>query len=167
MATNMQKPLNSEHPALQEIGQSRNWIKIELVSKGWSTDLKYHIIDDLGRELLLRISEGDEFNRRKLDYERILRLSGLGFLMSMPVEFGSCCDKQYVYMLLTWVIGKDAERELDRLDRTEQYRLGIQAGRTLRIIHSVKGSPDNETWIGRYRKKIERVIELYNRCSTS
>jgi aminoglycoside phosphotransferase (APT) family kinase protein len=166
MTTNMQRLLKSEHPALREIGESRNWIKVELVSKGWSTDLKYHIIDDLGRELLLRISEGDEFNRRKLDYERLLRLSGLGILMSMPVEFGSCCGKKYVYMILTWVIGKDAEGELDRLDRTEQYRLGIQAGHTLRVIHSLRGAPDNETWIGRYRKKIERIIELYNRCST-
>lgn len=74
--------------------------------------------------------------------------------------------QEYVYMLLTWVIGKDAEGELDRLDRTDQYGLGIQAGRALRIIHSVKGPPDNETWIGRYRKKIERAIELYNGCST-
>jgi hypothetical protein len=85
--------MKSEHAALQEIAEGRNWIKVELVSKGWSTDLKYHIIDDSGRELLLRISEGDEFNRRKRDHERILRLSGLGILMSTPVEFGSCCGK--------------------------------------------------------------------------
>jgi aminoglycoside phosphotransferase (APT) family kinase protein len=158
--------MKSEHPALEEIAESRNWINVELVSKGWSTDLKYHIIDDSGRELLLRISEGDEFNRRKRDYERILRLSGLGILMSMPVEFGFCCDKKYVYMLLTWVMGKDAEEELGKVDRTEQYRLGIQAGHTLRIIHSAEGSLDDGTWIGHYGKKIDRVLELYNRCPT-
>jgi len=41
MSRNMKRLLKSEHPALQEIGESRNWIKVKLVSKEWSTDLKY------------------------------------------------------------------------------------------------------------------------------
>ena len=150
--------------ALQEIGKNRNWIKVELVRKGWSTDLKYHIYDDSGREFLLRISKRDEFTRRKLDYERISKLSELGIVMPKPVEFGTCCDKKFVYMLLSWVIGKDAEKNLENLDRTEQYSLGIQAGHTLRKMHSIKGSLDNETWHVHYGKKIDRVIDLYNNC---
>jgi len=161
----MKKSSKTEHPALQEIGEDKKWIKTEPLSKGWSTDLKYHIVDGSGRELLLRISKGEEFSRKKLEYGRIKRLSELGILMSMPVEFGFCCNKKYVYTLLTWIIGKDADEVLDRIDRTEQYGLGIKAGNALKTIHSVKGGLDNETWIDHYREKTERVIDRYKKCS--
>jgi len=155
---------NREHPLLIEIGNSRNWAKAEPVSKGWSTDHKFHIKEDTGRELLLRISEGDEFSRKKLEYERIRKISELGIFMSMPIGFGLCCNEKYVYMLLTWIAGKDAEEELHGMDKTEQYRLGIQAGNTLKTIHSVRGFLENETWDHRYRGKIDRVIGRYCGC---
>ena len=161
----MKKPSNTPHPALLEIRKSRNWQKVELVNKGWSADIKYHITDGSGRELLLRISEGDEFGRKKLEYERITELSELGILMSLPIEFGSCCNRKYVYMLLTWITGKDAEEELNKLGTAEQYKLGIEAGRTLQRIHSVRGFLHNETWIDHYNSKIGKIIERYNQCS--
>ena len=132
---------------------------------GWSTDLKYHIVNDNGQELLLRISKGEEFGRKKLEYERITKLSELGILNSMPLEFGFCRAKKYVYMLLTWIKGKEAEEELDTLDATEQRKLGIEGGCALKTIHSVRGILYNETRIDHYRRKIERLIELYKQCS--
>ena len=122
----------------QDIGSSKNWVSVEPLNKGWSSDEKYYIVTKEGEHLLLRVADIDAYDAKKKEYEIIEKYSKLGFRMSMPLEFGVCNDSQSVYMLLTWLDGRDLEAVLPELTEKEQYLLGRRAGEILRRIHSVK-----------------------------
>lgn len=119
------------------------WKSVEPVDKGWSSDKKYRIETFSGETLLLRLSDMEKYDEKKREYQVIEKYSKLGFAMSMPVEFGVCCEGQKVYMLLTWVEGCDLETKLPQLSEREQYMMGRQAGEILRKIHSVRVEPED------------------------
>lgn len=120
-----------------DIAKDRNWKSVIPLEKGWSADQKFIVTDEDGKKLLLRISNNMEYDAKKKEYEIISKYGKLGFPMSSPVEFGTCRGGGYVYMLLTWVEGKDLEEVLPSLSEKDQYELGRQAGKILRQIHSV------------------------------
>ncbi len=121
-----------------DIKSSENWASVEPLNKGWSTDKKYYIVTKEGEHQILRVADMDAYDAKKKEYEIIEKYSKLGFRMSMPLEFGVCNDKQNVYMLLTWLDGRDLETVLPELTEKEQYLLGRRAGEILKSIHSVK-----------------------------
>ena len=119
-----------------DIPHSEDWTAVEEIAKGWSADRKYLVTTDAGKRLL-RISDGEQARAKKKEYETIRKFAALGFPLSAPVAFGLCDGGQSVYMLLTWVEGRDLEEALPGLPEEEQYRLGREAGRILRLIHSI------------------------------
>ncbi len=69
-------------------------------------------------------------------------------------------------MLLTWVDGHDLELALPQLDQCEQYRLGREAGKILRRIHSIQIPPDEfpkETKIPKKILQLGKYIESEHR----
>jgi Predicted aminoglycoside phosphotransferase len=125
------------------------------VNKGWSSDRKFYITTDSGAHLLLRLSDMDRSAEKKKEFAIIEKYSRLGFPMSMPLEAGVCRDG--VYMLLTWVEGTDLEAVLPGLPETEQYRLGREAGKILKKIHSI---PLAEEDIPAATKKEKKLLQL-------
>lgn len=73
-----------------DIEASTDWESITPISKGWSSDKKYYIRAKSGEELLLRVSDIEQSDAKKKEYEIITKYSKLGFNMSMPKEFGIC-----------------------------------------------------------------------------
>ena len=120
----------------EDIAHSGTWLRAEAVEKGWSSDKKY-LVTTKDRKLLLRISDGEQYQAKKKEYEIIQKYAALGFPMSAPVDFGLCDGGRSVYMLLTWVEGRDLEAALPALPEAEQYRLGRAAGDILKRIHSI------------------------------
>lgn len=119
------------------IAVSKDWKKVTPISKGWSSDKKYLVEMSDGKLQLLRISDIDAYENKKKEYEIITKYSRLGINMSMPIEFGTCNEGKIVYMLLSWVEGRDLEEVLPEPSEQEQYKLGRQAGSILRKIHSI------------------------------
>lgn len=122
----------------EDIKKNSPWQLIEKISKGWSKDDKYYIKTEDGQQLLLRLSNIIDYKAKKKEYEIVKKYSKLGFPMSEPVDFGLCQKNQKVYMLLTWVEGRDLEEVLPDLSVEKQYQLGKEAGRILKKIHSIK-----------------------------
>lgn len=120
-----------------DIPDYKSWKEIVLLEKGYSTDKKYHVRTDLGKQLLLRISNVSEFDKKKKEYDIIRKFAVLGFTMSEPISFGMCNNGNCVYMILSWVEGSDLEDELGKLTEQQQYLLGRQAGKILKEIHSM------------------------------
>lgn len=137
-----------------EIKDSSMWKSIEKINKGWSSDGKYKITTNDNQVLLLRISDIAAYEAKKKEYEIIKKYSQLGFLMSMPVDFGRCNDNQNVYILLTWVEGLDLEEVLPTLTEEEQYKLGRQAGNILKKIHSIEVESEDIPKETKIRKKL-------------
>lgn len=120
------------------IESSVNWEKVEKISKGWSSDSKFLVETKAGKKLLLRLSDIEQYDDKKKEYEIITKYSELGIDMSLPIEFGICNEGKNIYMLLTWVEGKDLEEVLSDLPEDKQYKLGREAGFILKKIHSIR-----------------------------
>ena len=141
----------------EDIKNSSNWETIERISRGWSSDSKYLIKTKEGKLLLLRISDVEQYNVKKKEYEIIAKYSKLGFSMSLPIDFGICNNGKNVYMLLTWIEGKDLEEVLSDLTENEQYQLGREAGKILKKIHSIEVDVDD---IPKDTKKTKKLLQL-------
>lgn len=145
-----------------DINSSKEWKVIEKIEKGWSDDGKYYIESMNGQKLLLRVSDRSNFDKRKKEFEIVEMYANLGIEMSKPIEFGICNNGNHVYMLLTWVEGKDLEQELGGLSETEQYSLGRMAGKILKKIHSIKVLPEDLPHTTKAQKKLKQLESYEN-----
>ena len=139
-----------------------NFLKIELVDKGWSSDKKYYIETKDGSRLLLRISSRESYDNKKIEFEMMQKVEKMGIPMSKPLQFGLCDDG--VYALFTWCDGEDAEKRLPQLSEAEQYMLGVKSGEYLRQIHSIPAPEKKEPWNIRFNRKIDRNMKNYEAC---
>jgi aminoglycoside phosphotransferase (APT) family kinase protein len=73
-----------------------------------------------------------------------------------------------VYAVQRWIDGEDAEAVLPRLTPDAQYEEGLEAGRVLRLIHSLPIPEDTRRtlpdWEVRFSAKIDRKIRGYLDC---
>ncbi len=133
------------------------WDSIEPVSKGWSNDRKYRVVMKNGDTCLLRLADAFQYDAKKKEYGIIRKFSTLGFPMSEPLDFGRTTDGSKVYMLLTWVKGRDLEEVLPELSEERQYLLGREAGEILKKIHSL---PLDAEDIPVKTKKEKKLLQL-------
>lgn len=148
----------------KDIPNSKDWDVIDLVNKGWSSDVKYHIKTNDNRQLLLRISDISTFDSKKEEYEVMKKLDNCDILMSRPIDFGVCNDNKNVFTLLTWLEGVDAAERLYTLSAKKQYELGYTSGKILRSIHEIPAPANQPDWKERFNKKIDQKIKNYNAC---
>ena len=139
------------------IESSNDWVAVKPIQKGWSADKKYLITKESGELLLLRLSDIEQYEEKKKEYEIIKKYSALGINMSTPKEFGICNEGKNVYILLSWLEGVDLESVLPQLPIKEQYLLGRQAGTILRKIHSTQVE---EKDIPQSTKKEKKLLQL-------
>ena len=149
---------------MKDIKNYETFIKIEPVDKGWSKDKKYYIKTVNGEELLLRIANISEYERKKYEFDLMKRISALGINMSQPFDFGTCDNGKSVYQLFLWCEGEDAERVLPELSESEQYALGKKAGEIFHKIHTMDMLPESFDWFISYGKNIDNRIESYKHC---
>jgi len=149
---------------LIDIPHSMNWTKVEEINKGWSKDKKYYIETVGGEKQLLRLSDISQFDIKKRDYQILENLMDLDILMSKPLDFGVCCNDECVYMLLTWIEGDDAMDVIPKLVTEDQYKLGLKAGKSLRLMHQIPIENNGLSWSEHFNKKIDRNIRNYMSC---
>jgi aminoglycoside phosphotransferase (APT) family kinase protein len=144
---------------MKDIPQYKEWIKSEQINKGWSNDKKYYIETQSGENLLLRLSDVSEYDKKQAEYDAIKKLDNFDIFMSRPLAFGICNNGKSVYSILSWLDGEDAEKVLPALSEKEQYKLGIKSGQILRQIHSIPAPVNQTPWSERFNRKIDRKIE--------
>lgn len=145
-----------------DIPDYKAWKEIVLIEKGYSMDKKYLVTTDLGEHLLLRISNVSEYDIKKKEYDIIRKFAKLGFIMSEPHSFGICNNGNSVYMILSWVEGKDLEDELGKLSEQQQYLLGRQAGKILKEIHSISVDKEDLPQKTKVDKKLLQLEKYEN-----
>ncbi|MEG0361775.1 MAG: phosphotransferase [Longicatena sp.] len=132
------------------------------IIKGWSCDKKYCVTVGEGTKYLLRITPYDKSESRNELFEILKRVSSLHIPMCKPIEIGTC--ESGVYILHTWVDGKDAEDVIPLLAESEQYAFGLKAGAILKLIHSIPAPETQEAWHVRFNRKTDRKIKKYREC---
>lgn len=139
-----------------------NFISKELINKGWSCDKKYCVTTTDGVKYLLRVTPKEKSANRAEMFRMQQQVAALGVPMCRPIEYGSCDEG--VYTVQTWVDGKDAEEIIPHLNDFEQYSYGLEAGRILKVIHSIPAPENQPDWEQRFNAKIDRNIKMYNDC---
>lgn len=152
---------------LNEIPSYKDWITIKPITKGWSTDKKFYIEDNLEQKYVLRLADIKELPSKKEEYANMKILASQGVPMSIPVGFGICGNESLVYSLLSWVEGEDADLLLPNLPENKQYELGVQAGKILKKIHSIPAPKEQEPWQQRYLRKNDIVLDKYLNCGVT
>ena len=147
---------------LHDIPDYDSFVKIEAVNKGMSSDKKYCIITADGANMLLRVADITEHNRKKTEFDFLHQVCALGAPTCQPIDFGICNNSKSVYQLLTWVEGEEVEIALPQLSEAQQYDLGLQAGKALRLVHSVSAPTNMGNWEGRYFSIIDERLESFH-----
>ena len=143
-------------------------MNIDIVSKdpildGWSGDRKYFVTDKNGTRYLLRVSDIEKHGAKQLEFEMMQKAAELGVPMCKPLEFGVCGEG--TYSVQSWIDGEKAEDLIPKLPSKEQYAYGLEAGRILKMIHSIPAPPSQEDWAVRYNRKMDNKIRQYEECT--
>ncbi len=137
-------------------------ISKEPIDKGWSGDKKYCVTVADGTKYLLRIIPEEKGIDQKEMFRLQQEVAASGVPMCRPVEIGRC--REGVYLLQTWVNGKNANEVVPYLADSAQYALGLEAGRILKKIHSIPVSKDLQNWEERFCAKMDKKINMYHEC---
>lgn len=135
--------------------------KVSEISKGMSGDKKYRV-EKGGQAYLLRSADITEYKRKKDEYDYLNHLNQASLTVPRCIAFEKCDEDTKVYTLLSWVVGKEAEKVLPNAPYCEQYAYGVQAGSILRKIH--ENSPKVDTaknWYERYFEVIKPRLEAF------
>lgn len=147
---------------LSDISDYKNWIEIVPIETGMSGDKKFHITRNNGVELILRVSDIDNY-KRHCDSARFSQYvhNRLGLNMNMPIEVAACCNDTLAYTLYTWVDGVDADSKICNLHTPDQAKYGEKAGALLRKIHSIKAPDDILPWDQYYNKRLDEMLGVF------
>lgn len=148
-----------EYGRFEDIPTYRNWKYIKKINQGFSSDLKYYIKTENGEELFLRLSDISSYYRKKQEHEIISIITELGIPSLQEIDFGKCNNGKNVYMIQTWINGRTLENALPTLSEDKQYNLGVEAGKLLKKIHSVK----SEVIIDWYSVRLEEYSSNYEK----
>ncbi|HFU4203185.1 TPA: aminoglycoside phosphotransferase family protein [Streptococcus suis] len=135
------------------------------LTKGWSTDRKYKVQLEDGRFGLLRIAERPAYEVKRLEFQLVENLFGLGLPVAEPLSFWA--DDLSVYTLYEWVEGQDMNEVASELPDSVLYDLGCQAGQFLRTLHALPIDQSQRDWNSFYQAKIDSKIKAYQVASHS
>ena len=137
-------------------------IKRTPIEKGWSGDKKYCAEASDGTKYLLRISPIERKEARERMFAMQKEVAETKIPMCLPIAIGVC--EEGVYTIQSWIQGVDAEETVPTLPKLDQYRLGTDAGRILRQIHTIPAPTDHPDWESRFNAKMDRKIKMYTEC---
>ncbi|HEL2402967.1 TPA: phosphotransferase [Streptococcus suis] len=135
------------------------------LTKGWSTDRKYKVQLEDGRLGLLRIAERPAYEAKRLEFQLVENLFGLGLPVAEPLSFWA--DEESVYSLYEWIEGQDMNEVASSLSESVLYELGCQAGKFLRAMHAMSIDQGLRDWNSFYQAKIDSKLAAYPVASHS
>ncbi|UVI29498.1 phosphotransferase family protein [Paenibacillus spongiae] len=144
----------------------RNITAIKQIHKGFSFDEKFLLFEGESRQpqYVLRTSGLQQMDRKRSEYDLIHRVHNMGVKTSEPIAFGTVESLDICYMLLRFVVGEDGTDVLSALSAGEQYQIGSEAGRELRIMHELPAPAGMEPWHVRRQAKHEKQYLAYRNC---
>lgn len=142
--------------------------RIQTIQKGFSIDGKYFLYVDTDVPILvLRTATLEQWEKKKREFDTVCRVYRNGVKTSQPIEFGTIESLNVCYMILSYVDGEDASEILPSLTSDEQYKIGINAGSELRLMHQLEAPSGMETWAKRRTAKYRRQLAEYKNCGVT
>ena len=130
----------------------------ELISKGYSQEMKYKVKAD--KNYFLKISPLSFFKKKELELKYIS-------VLEKVVKFSKLIEVRYeansIYSLYEWIDGVDLRDYVTRLTDKERYLYGIQAGIFLQRIHAITIEEESINLYEFYLQKSMRKIESFRK----
>lgn len=135
--------------------------EITQIHEGYSTDQKFIVSKIDGQKFLLRIFDLSQFESKQSEYHVLQKMDEYAVKCSRPVEIGKLRTLGKGYMLLTFIEGLAAAKELPNYSEAEQFQLGVDAGKQLLKMHQFQAPIDVLPWYDRKLEKNKRYIDEY------
>ena len=158
----MEKYLSEVLSILNELKRVNN---ISFLNKGYSQEKKYILTTEEGIKYLLRLSFPKDPHMKFIEMEKMLECIKLGVKCNEPIRFGLTSDKECFYSLLSWIEGDDGLKSLKNIPKSNHLKIGIVAGKQLRLINSIPDKTNSNTWYDRYVKKQKLYYEIFKQSS--
>ncbi|MDR6551643.1 phosphotransferase [Paenibacillus qinlingensis] len=156
--------LNDLHKYLPSL---KHVTEMTRITKGFSFDGKYFLYENSHiPAYVLRTSPLDQIQKKRAEFDVVANVYAKGVKTSEPIAFGSIPTLDICYMLLIYVEGEDASDILPSLTDDEQFHIGLEAGRELRLMHDLP-APHVEDWYEKRFSKHNRQYENYRNCGVT
>ena len=130
----------------------------DLISKGYSEEVKYKVIAD--KKYFLKISPQSFTKKKELELKYISSLE-------KDVKFPKLIEVRYesdsIHSLYEWIDGVDFREYVTQLTDKELYQYGIQAGEFLKNIHSISIEEYSDNWKEYYVQKSMKKIDSFRK----
>ena len=132
----------------------------ELISKGYSEEIKYKVKAD--KNYFLKISPLSFAKKKDLELKYISYLEKeMKFPNLLEIKF----ENNSILSLYEWIDGVDFREYVTQLTDKELYQYGIQAGLFLKKIHSISIEEQSLNWYEFYLQKSMRKIESFKKLN--
>lgn len=138
-----------------DITELTDAVEVVAVVEGWSNDRKFRVVSNDGAVWMLRLSDVKYRERKRRQYECLCRIMQADVFAPRPVAFGVCDGGAQVYMLITWVEGRDLYDVLATASAPKQRELGIKAGRLLKQLQVIASLPSSRSWEQAFLRQLE------------
>ncbi|MEG0285217.1 MAG: GNAT family N-acetyltransferase [Vagococcus sp.] len=139
------------------------WDSVDFMDLGWSSDKKYRVTKN-NQAFLIRLFPIELLNKKRKEFEFIKKCNEL-IDCSKAITCSTASNKStQAYMMLSYIEGESLDIVLNSYTNQEQYQLGIEAGRILKIIHSIDLEPTDNTELlsnleAKKREQLDRFIK--------
>ena len=132
----------------------------DLISKGYSEEVKYKVIAD--KKYFLKISPQSFTKKKELELKYISSLE-------KEVKFPKLIEVRYesdsIHSLYEWNDGVDFREYVTQLTNKELYQYGFQAGEFLKKIHSISIEEYSDNWEEYYVQKSIKKIDSFRKAN--
>jgi len=142
----------------------QNATRVERLSKGYSPDKKYVVVDNCEKKYLLRIGGIEEYERKRGEFQILNDIQKYRVQAPQPIDIGILEDLSVCYNIYSYIDGEDAKESMSSLTEQEQYEIGIEAGRDLSRIHLHPAPSTIKHWNERAMQKHYRYLDEYKNC---
>lgn len=150
---------------IQRLGQeitSLQGARILPIYGGFSSDRKYVVGLEGEQKRLLRVFDPARMDNKQKEFSILQEMERYGVKSPRALELGR--TSWAGYMLVSYIDGEDAERNLPEFSDAEQLHIGIETGVELRKMHQLQAPEDVSSWYERKVRKHYRYMEQYEAC---
>jgi aminoglycoside phosphotransferase (APT) family kinase protein len=140
---------------------TQHYTKLEKVHGGWSFDEKFKAHLNNGEAHFIRIVQDKNLKIEEHRFSVMSILYNQGCFIQKPISFEHIEDK--IVQTFEWIEGETLKNQVILADEKTQYEWGVQAGKQLKIIHSI---PSNSkiNMIEYYQNRVKNKLTSYDAC---
>lgn len=148
---------------MNQLPSLHDFTHITKVNKGYSPDDKY-LVTVGGTRYFVRLSDLAHHEKRQMEFALLQDLAKQGVHTHKAIDYTVLREANLSAMVVSFLEGSPADEAIHQLSDSEQYQLGLVAGKQLRAVHRVN-PPQIMNWEASQRKKFFTYFKAYQQGS--